>query len=430
MRTTLLFALLLALAALSGAATAQTKLDGIAAVVGDEIILESDVNTMLSQYAFQNKVNVFNDPQLRGRLQREFLNRMIDEKVLLVKADEDTITADEDRVDQLLDQQLSSFLQQAGSVEALESYYGMPMVKIRKEMREQIANRMRVDMLRQQRFANIKVSRREVENFFQQYRDSLPRVEETVDISHVLMQVRPSATATEAALARIRDLRERVAAGEDFETLARAESDDPSAKANGGDLGFVSRGDLVTEFEEVAFGLEIGELSDIVQTQFGFHFMELLDRQGEKIRVRHILVRLQPTPEDEERVVQRLKEIRASVLAGDATFEEMALANSDDPNVRDDKGRLGEFAAGEFQVKAFGEAVKDLQPGEISEPFRTDFGYHILLLHSRTAPRTYTLEDDWQRIEQYAIDFKRNREFDEWLAQIRSEIPVEVKLKI
>lgn len=422
---TIAFALLAA-----GTLRSQQSVDGIAAVVGNQIILKSDLNTLITQYGLQNKVNVYKDPQLLKTLSQEILARLVDEKVLLIKAQEDTIKADEERVDQVLSQQINNFIQQAGSQERLESYYGMPLVQIKKELRQQIENRMIIEQLRQKHFSNIKVSRREVENFFYQYQDSLPRQDETVDISHILLQITPSEESFQAGYANIEKVKELLNQGQDFVELAGQYSEDPGSASNGGDLGWVKRGDLVKEFEEVAFALEPGQISDIVQTQFGFHIIQMIERQGERIHVRHILIRLQPTAEDERRTVERLKEIRRKILAGEAGFEEMALQNSNDPNVAQDKGRLGKFATGSFQIKAFDAAIKPLQAGEISEPFKTDFGYHIVLLHGRQEARTLSLENDWQQIEQYAIEFKTTQQFEKWLKELREEIPIDVKVEI
>jgi peptidyl-prolyl cis-trans isomerase SurA len=418
------------LSVIASPARAQQTIDGIAAVVGNEIILVSDLNTLIAQYSFQNKVNVYQDPKLLQQLQEQMLRRMIDEKLLLIKADEDTITADEDRVEQILDQQINTFIQQVGSQEKLEEYYGMPLPKIKKEMRQQIANRLIIDQLRQRRFANIKVSRREVENFYEQYQDSLPKMDETVDISHVLLQVTPSDESYQEAYNKILRIQQMLEEGQDFTTLAPRHSEDPSVASNKGDLGWVSRGDLVKEFEEVAFALKEGEISDIVQTQFGFHLIQLVERQGEKIHVRHILIQLQPIKEDEQRVISRLQEIRQRILSGNAAFEDMALQNSGDPNVTNDKGHLGLFAVNAFQIKGFEEAVKKMSVGEISEPFRTEFGYHILKLNDRQTSRTLTLDNDWQQIEQITREFKGSQQFEKWLAELREEIPVDVKISI
>jgi peptidyl-prolyl cis-trans isomerase SurA len=408
----------------------QQVLDGTAAIVGDDVVLTSDINALVTQYAFQNKIDIAHQPSLYHQLGKKFLETLIDQKLLLIKAEEDTIKVDDERVEQNLKQQMDYMIQQAGSEQKLEEYYSAPLFKIKKDLRKEIENQMRIGVLRDKRFGSTKISRKEVENFYHQYEDSLPTHKATVSISHILMQVTPSKEAIAAAYQKTKDIRQRLLDGEDFATLAKKYSEDPGSASNGGDLGFVSRGTLVKEFEEAAFSLKKDEISDIVQSQFGFHIIQLLERQGERIHVRHILIQLKPTTEDEQRVVNRLKEIRQKILDGDSTFEEMALKYSSDPNVEKDHGNLGQFEQGSFQIKGFEDAVQGLKPGEISEPFRTEYGYHIVRLDGQTEARPLSLKNDWEQIEQWALQHKQENEFKAWLAQLRKEIPVVVEIDI
>ena len=409
---------------------AQQIFDGTAAIVGDEIVLISDINALITSYAIQNKIDITRQPDLYQRLGNEFLERLIDQKLLLIKADEDTILVDDERVEQSLNQQIDYMVQQAGSESRLEEYYSAPLFKIKNDMRKEISNQMRIGIMREKRFMTMKISRKEVEDFFTTYQDSLPRMKSSVDISHILMQITPSDESVEEAFLKISEIKDQLDNGGDFAELARKYSEDPGSARNGGELGFVSRGTLVKEFEETAFALEPGEISGIVQTQFGFHIIQLLDRQGERINVRHILIQLQPTQEDELAVIEKLNALKSTVLNTDTTFEQMALQYSDDPNVQQDKGRLGVFEQGGFQIEEFETAIENLTVGEISQPFKTDFGYHIVKLNDRQGARQYSLEDDWEQIEQWALNNKREKEFSNWLAELRQEIPVVVKVEL
>ena len=419
-----------AVAMLLTPALAQQPIDGVAAVVGKEIILISDINTMLTQYAMQNKVNPFKDEALLNRLSKQVLDRMIDEKLLLIRAEEDTLIAEDERVDQVVEQQVNGFMQQAGSQEALEEYYGMSLPLIKREMRKRVANQIVIEKLRDRQFGSINVSRREVERFYTQYQDSMPRIGETANISHILMKVKPSDDAIGTAMEKITRIRQMLDEGQDFGELALKYSEDPSAKSNKGNLGWTSRGDFVKEFEEAAYALEVDEISDIVQSQFGFHIIQLLNRQGEKINARHILIQLQPTAADEQKTVEKLKEIRQKILNGEVTFGEMALEYSDDPNVQQDRGELGDFEVNNFQVKAFEQALKTLKVGDISEPVRTEFGYHIIKLNKKNDARVLTLEKDWQQIENIAKEYKRNQAFEDMLKNLRENVPIDVKIQI
>jgi peptidyl-prolyl cis-trans isomerase SurA len=409
---------------------AQQIFDGTAAIVGDEIVLISDINALITSYAIQNKIDITRQPDLYQKLGNQFLERLIDQKLLLIKADEDTIEADEERVEQSLNQQIDYMIQQAGSESKLEEYYSAPLYKIKSDMRKEIGNQMRIGIMREKKFMNLKISRKEVEDFYNTYKDTLPNMKSSVDISHILMQITPSEQSVEEAFLKISEIKTRLDNGEDFAELARQYSEDPGSAKTGGELGFVSRGTLVKEFEETAFSLEKGEISEIVQTQFGFHIIQLLDRQGERINVRHILIQLQPTPQDELVVIENLNAIRNTLLTTDSSFEDLAIEYSADPNVQQDRGRLGAFEEGGFQIKEFENAIQDLKIDEISAPFKTDFGYHIVKLNNRQDARQYNLSGDWEQIEQWALQDKREKDFNIWLAELRQEIPVVVKVEL
>ena len=411
-------------------APAQQIFDGTAAIVGDEIVLISDINALITSYAIQNKIDITRQPDLYKKLGNQFLERLIDQKLLLIKADEDTIEADDERVEQSLKQQIDYMIEQAGSENKLEEYYSSPLYKIKSDMRKEISNQMRIGILREKKFMGLKISRKEVEDFYNTYKDSLPNMKSSVDISHILMQITPSEKSIEEAYLKISKIKERLDNGEDFAELARQYSEDPGSAKSGGELGFVSRGTLVKEFEETAFSLEEGEISEIVQTQFGFHIIQLLERQGERINVRHILIQLQPTPQDELAVIEKLNTIKNTIETTDSTFEDLALQYSADPNVQQDRGRLGVFEEGGFQIKEFENAIQDLNIGDISAPFKTDFGYHIVKLNNRQDARQFSLSEDWEKIEQWALQDKREKDFNNWLAELRQEIPVVVKVEL
>ena len=182
-----LFPMVIFLSLIFSFAQGQQVMDGIAAIVGDDVVLISDINSLVVQYAFQNKIDITRQPNLYDTLKKQFLESLIDQKLLLIKADEDTINADEDRVEQTLNQQMDYLVQQAGSEDKLEEYYSAPLFKIKNDMRKEIENQMRIGMLRDKRFMDIKISRKEVEQFYNTYKDSLPSRKSTVDISHILM---------------------------------------------------------------------------------------------------------------------------------------------------------------------------------------------------------------------------------------------------
>jgi peptidyl-prolyl cis-trans isomerase SurA len=405
---------------------AQQLVEGIAAVVGKEIILKTELDQFVQNYILQNRLNITPESPEYQKLRKQMLESLIEQKVLLAKAEADTITVDDQMLDQRVNERMNYMIQQAGSKDKLEQIFGSPLNQIRKDTRKILKEQMLVEQVRAKKFQGMKVSRREVEEFYATYKDSLPERPATVDISHILMQVKPSEKAQMAAYDKAEKILKELKAGASFEELARKYSEDPASAKRGGDLGFTQRGDLVPEYENVAFNLKNGEISGIVQTQFGFHIIQLIERRGERIHTRHILIRVQPTQQDEQRVIQKLDSIRQVILDGKATFEEMALKYSDDQNVKKDHGHLGTFELDKLQIPQFKAVISRLKPGEISRPFKTEYGYHIVRLNAFAPAHKLNLKDDWEELEKYALNFKMQREYKEWLDDLKKHIYIKI----
>jgi peptidyl-prolyl cis-trans isomerase SurA len=410
----------------TGVSTAQQLVDGVAAIVGQEFILNSEVEQYVQNYVLQNKINVMSNPEMYKSLKKDVLERLIEQKILLTKADEDTITVTEREVDRYLEEQIRTLITRAGSESALEQAFESPMKKIRRDLRSETESRLKIETLRRKKFAEVKVSRREVEEFYKTYQDSLPALKETVDISHILKQIKSGESSKEAALAKIIEIKEKIDAGEDFGELAKTYSEDPATSVRDGDLGFIKRGDLVTEFEAVAFNLQPGEISEIVETQFGFHVIKMIEKRGEKIHTAHILIQLRPTEADESRVIEELKALKQRALDGE-NFEVLAMANSDDENVENDKGHLGTWEVDKLAIPEFKNVVAKMEVSDISEPFKTDYGYHIVRLNFHEEPRTISLDKDWDKIQNMALNYKIDQEYKSWITALKDDIPIEYK---
>jgi len=419
--------IILVLSFFLGLAQAQQMIDGVAAIVGQEIILKSEVEQYVQSYVIQNKINITSNPQLFNKLKRDVLDRLIEQKILLTKADEDTIVAAEREVDRYLEEQMRNMIDRVGSEAQLEAAFDAPIKKIRRDLRAETENRLKIETLRRKKFQDLKVSRREVEIFYNTYKDSLPGITETVDISHILRQVTPGGSSAEAAQAKIVEIKLQLDNGADFGELAKEYSEDPATAPRGGDLGFIKRGDLVKEFEEVAFNLEPDQVSDIVQTQFGYHIIKLIEKRGEKVHSAHILIQLKPTDEDEKRVANELEEIRQKILDGES-FEQMAEKNSDDENVVNDKGHLGTWEVDKLAIPEIKGVVSDMEIGEISHPFKTSYGYHIVRLNMHNMPRAASLDKDWEQIKNMAMNYKMETEYKKWIANLKEDIPIEYKI--
>lgn len=406
---------------------AQQVLDKIVAIVDDDIILQSELLQYSLNLAFQMKIDPRYENEKFEQLQKEVLENMINQKILLAKAEEDTIEANEREVDNVLNNQIDRMIEQLGSEEKLEEYMNASIKKIRRDFRKEVEDNLKVETLKNQKMRQIQISRREVEEFYKTMKDSLPDLKETVDISHILVNIKPGGDAKEKALKRIEEIAQKLKSGEDFSQLAKEYSEDPGSKNRGGELGFFQRGEFVREFEEVAFNLKPGETSDIVLSEHGFHIIQLIERRGEKINVRHILIRLGITEDDIRETGQKLLEIREALNDTSNHFEDFAKKYSDDVTTKDQGGHLGQFAVEELQEQEFKKVIKNLEVGEISQPFKTRFGWHILRLNDRQEARKLTIENDWENIEKWALSLKHQKELENWLKELRNDTFVDIK---
>ncbi len=405
-------------------ASAQTLIDRIVAVVDKEIITESELNDRTALVAMQNRI----DPNQPG-LRKQVLDGLVTEKLILAQALIDSIEVTDDEVTRALDQQVANFVRQVGSEQRVEKIYGKSIARIKREYRSEIRNQLLVQKIRQQREASISVSPHEVETFFEAYKDSLPQVPEEFELSHIYIVPKPD-TAVEATTLRFTQaLLDSIRAGGDFADFAKRYSQDATS-ANGGDLGWAKRGDYVREFEEAVFSLKEGEISRIVKTQFGFHIIQLLARRGESVHVRHILIKIPKGAASDSTAVQELREIRERALKGEP-FAELARKYSEDQDTKAVGGDLGPLTADQLQPD-FASQIKNLKPGDISEPLRTtvgsSYGFHIIWMRKRAPAHAMNLRDDYDRIEQLALYLKRNKLNAQWIEELKKTIYVNIRL--
>lgn len=408
---------------------AQRQLiDKVAAVVDDEVILVSE----LQQYAYfeaaNQKINPQTQPAEYAQIEKRLLEALINQKILLAQAKLDSILIDEAQVDQALDQQIQERIQQAGGEQELEKYLGKKIKEIRKLYRANVKKQLLTQRIQSTRFNDIKISRVEVENFFETNKDSLPEVGASINISQILVEIKPGEAAFEESRKTAVMLLDSIRKGADFAQLAKVFSSDPGSGKKGGDLGWYNRTDFVKEFAEAAARLEPGEISDVVRTEFGYHIIQMIEKNVEKIHVRHILNGVPITPQDKVAAKEKLEKIREDIVNGTRTFEKAALEYSDDPAKKGNLGNLGWIEIATFQDKNFLKVSQSLKTGEISAPFETSFGFHILKLNDKRDQRKLDLKEDWQNIESMALRQKQFKEMEKWIAQIRSKFYVDVRM--
>jgi peptidyl-prolyl cis-trans isomerase SurA len=422
-----IFAALVALLSLFNCANAQpTVVDRIVAVVGKEPILLSDLQAQ-TQFYIMNKTVDPNSPTL----QQEVLDAMINDKLFLAKALEDTtITVTDDEITNELDALLAQRVQQAGSEKRLEEIYGIPLSKMKREYRDEMRKQLYSRKLQQAKFGDIAASRKDVEDFFTQYKDSLPRVPEELELYHIFKIPKVSDNAKNAVKEKARKILDSIRAGGDFADFAKRYSDDKGSGRDGGDLNFVRRGEFVKEFEEVVFSLKEKEIPDPVETPFGIHIVQLLERRGEQVHARHILFKI---PEDSTSIkttIDYLNSLKDSLKQGES-FYSLAKKYSDDKETAPVGGLIGKYPVTQLDESIL-STVKNMKEGDISEPVEvaqgSAKGYHIIYLKLRIPEHTMNLTDDWSRLEQLAINFKRTNEIQKWIKQLRDEIYWDVRL--
>ncbi|GJQ62453.1 MAG: peptidylprolyl isomerase [Melioribacteraceae bacterium] len=418
---------LLMLALMFTITAAQNVLDKVVAVIDDEIILKSELDQEVSFFAAQRNLNP-NSPELR----KQVLDAKVEEKLLYAQAELDSITVSDDEVDNQIEMQLNYFVSQYGSAERIEEAYGMSIERIKREMRESTRKNLMAQTVRQQKFGMIDVTRREVEEFFTNYEDSLGVIPEKFKIAHIFINPKADEDIMAKARAKAQLLLDSIKAGADFAELAKANSDDPGSAVRGGDLGFVKRGVFFTEFESAAYALQEGELSGIVESPVGFHIIELLERRGESIHSRHILVKPKSDGDSDLRAIEFLSDVRDSILSGDTTFAYFAKKYSDDKDSKGKGGLLGVFEESQLE-KPLLDMVYKLKEGGISFPKRLDigpdtYGFHIVKLIERIPEHNPTLETDYDELKRLAEFQKREEKYNKWMTELKDKIYWEIRI--
>jgi peptidyl-prolyl cis-trans isomerase SurA len=357
-------------------------------------------------------------------MKEQVLQSMVNEKLILAKAIEDSVTVSDDEVQQQLDAVIQQRVQQFGSEAKLEEMYGMPITRIKREFRDEMRKNLLTQRLQQQRFGTATIPRRQVEEFFQTYKDSLGTVPEEVELAHIFIKPKSDTPAHDAARKQAQSILDSIKSGADFTDMAKRYSEDPGSAAQGGDLGFVRRGQFVREFETAVFSLEENQLSGIVETDFGLHIIQLLERRGDAVHPRHILIRVPHSEAGDAAATTFLDSLRSAILAG-ANFAELARKHSEDKETALLGGSLG-TAELEGIDKSLYPTVAPLKEGEISAPAKlvtgNNYGYHIVWMKRRMAAHPLSLDGDYARIESIALNYKRTKDYQEWLEELKKNI--------
>ena len=408
----------LLLALISFSLSAQT-IDKIEAVLGDEIILTSEIESQYLQYLSQGNIQ---STEIRCQIVEDLLFQ----KLMINQAKIDSLVVSGEEVETEINKRLSYFESQLGSVEKVEEYFGKSKDKIEQELTKVIEDQFLAQRMQTKLTSSIKVTPVEVKEAYESLTDAeVPTMPTQVEVSQIVIKPEITNEQKDKIRAKLNSFRDRVYKGEDFKMLATLYSDDPGSVTRGGELGFVNRGDLVPEFERAAFRLKEGEISKVVESQFGYHIVQLIERRGEQINVRHILIKTKVNATALHAAKLKMDSIAKEISEGTITFDQAVSKYSDDknksngglllnPNTMSTSHTLDDMAP------ALRLVVDKLAEGEVSFPAVIQMqdenkAYRILRLNKKTEEHKANLVDDFAKIKEYSINAKKQETLDKWV---------------
>ncbi len=400
----------------------QEVIDQIVAIVGNQPILKSDIENQYIQMISQGYYGTSVD------LKCEILEDLLFQKLLLIQAQKDSIEVGNKEVESELNRRLSVFINQVGSEQKLEEYYGKSIVQIKEEFRSIIKDQLLTQRMQAKLTEDVEITPSEVKSYYEDlHPDSIPIIEESYELSQIVKIPGISEQEKNNCISKLEEIRDRIINGEKFSTMAILYSQDPGSASKGGELGFVSRTDLVPEFSAVAFSLTNTEdVSRIVKTDFGYHIIQLIERKGEMVNIRHILI----VPETDQMAIDSLKnelsEIRKKILSDSVSFENAAELYSDDEETSQNNGKImnpytgsGKFTPDMLDVPT-NRIIKKLQEGEISNPFVTTDQQgktvvKIIKIDQKVTEHLATIEEDYQELYEYALNLEQQKTVKKWI---------------
>ncbi|WP_251619932.1 peptidylprolyl isomerase [Odoribacter lunatus] len=410
----------------SGLLFAQSNvIDKIVAIVGEEIILKSDIENEFLNEQSQGMISSSSD------YRADILEKQLIQKLLVAQAKIDSVVVTEDEVESEINNRIQYFISVLGSQERVESYFSKNMADIKNDMRAPTREKLIAESMQQRIVEKIRNTPSEVKAFYKKLaKDSLPDIPDKYEIQQIVLKPTISEAEKERLRDRLRTFREQILNGEKtFNTLAVLYSEDGAA-SRGGELGYMAKSEMVPEFAEAAFNLKPGRISKIVETEFGFHIIQLIDRQGEKINARHIILQPKVSQEEREEALHRLDTVRSLITDKKMTFEEAAHYFSTDKKTRNNGGLVASMDGDSKIERAAisGETARHtnrMKVGEISEPFteQTEHGEELKIIKIKAfyPQHKANLEDDWMIFEAMLKREKQMDKLEKWIKEKQAD---------
>ena len=410
-----------AIALLVGASSqAQGIIDKIVGIVGNEIIMMSDIENQYIQMASQQM-------KVDGNTRCEILEDMMFQKLLYVQAQKDSLSVTPKEVETELDRRLSVFINQIGSEQKLEEYFGKTIKSIKDDLRSTIEEQMLAQKVQQKIIGDTKVTPSEVKNFFEKLpADSIPTIEAYYELSEIVIKPEVSKEDKEKVVAELNKIRERILNGESFSTMAVLYSEDPGSAMKGGELGFVSKTDLVPEFSQVAFNLTSPlDVSQVVETEYGFHIIQMIEKKGNMMNFRHILMKPKVSMEALEAADKKANEVYSILKSDTISFTDAVKKYSNGDSKGSDGKVMNPYYGDARMTSDFLDpytksAVMPLKEGEYSKPFLSSDNkgsrvIKIVRLDLDVKEHKANMKDDYLTLQRAALEDKNSRLIDEWV---------------
>ena len=397
----------------------EILLDRVASVVEDKIVLLSDVVLAANAVAAQQQINPNTNPSAYLKLLESSRESMVEQLLIIEMAEQDSVEVLDKDIDKALNQQIENIISQTGSKEQAEIALGKKISDFKRSYRDDMKGKLLAEKYTSSLTASISVSRGDVLDFFNTYKDSIPSFPTLYKTHHILLEIRPSEESSNKSFLKALSIRDEILSGLSFSDAAKKYSADPGSKDQGGNLGYVPRGTFVKEFDKVVFTVEKNVLTEPIKTQYGYHLIEVLERTGEKVLSRHILIRTETTDLDKRKTYDTINDIKNNINSFE-DFSEAALNFSDDKTSNTNKGFLGMIDLDYYQVPELKQEIKNIEIKTVSNPISTDFGYHLIWVDEVKEGGPPNLSSNWLDLEKMALNKKKSDWYNNWISEVKS----------
>ena len=399
----------------------EILLDRVVSVVENKIVLMSDVVLAANAVAAQQQINPNTSPSAYQKILESSRESMIEQLLIIEMAEQDSVEILEKDIDKALNQQIDNIIAQTGSKELAEEALGKKISDFKRSYRDDMKGKLLAEKYTSSLTTSINVSRGDVIDFFNTYKDSIPSFPTLYKTHHILIEIKPSEESEKNSFNKAKDIKNKILNKKlSFDEAAKTYSDDPGSKNQGGNLGYVPRGTFVQEFDRVVFTIEKNILSDPVKTKYGHHLIEVLERTGEKVLARHILIRTETTDLDKKKTYDTINDIKNNINGYD-DFYQAAADFSDDKTSNTNGGFLGMIDLEYYQVPELKKEISTINTKTISNPIETDFGYHLIWVDEIKKGGIPSLESNWLDLEQMALNKKKSDWYQNWIQKIKSQ---------